>query len=154
MSKKATAAELYLFATSGKVGRMSIDAQPHNLANSEVVVKRLRSVLPGKNLYELAELHGITVYKAGLRNKGWVGQTIERVADLPISNAPSRDGLDFELKSTVLLQRGDQWTPKETIKVTSLNPKKILDETFETSALWNKLSLLLIVGYYNESPTR
>ncbi len=119
--------------------------------NAVVVVDRLRAILPGKNLYELAETHGVTVYKSGVRNKGWVGQTIERVAELPVSNAQRRDGSDFELKSTVLLRRGASWVPKETIKVTNLNPKNILEETFENSALWNKLERLVVVGYTNLS---
>lgn len=68
-------------------------------------------------------------------------------------NLQKMDGLDFELKSTTLLNRDGEWIPKETIKITQLNPKKILTETFETSALWMKFSRLIFVGVHHESET-
>ena len=110
------------------------------------VLKVLSQNLQDRNLYELAETFGVTLHKQGRVNKGWVGQTIERAAQLPINNLQARDGADFELKSTSLVHRDGAWIPKETIKITQLNPKLILEETFETSALWSKLSRWILVG--------
>ncbi len=111
----------------------------------------LQTILPGKNLYDLAKIHAITVEKNGKLNKGWVGQTLEKVAELELSNAQKSDGEDFELKSTSLVLKDSIWVPKETIKVTMLNPTQMLEETFETSALWNKLTRLIFVGCHHES---
>lgn len=113
---------------------------------------KLQSLLSGANLYSLAETHHITVKKEGRLNKGWVGQTLEKIITLPNSNAQEKDGEDFELKSTTLVNRNGEWFPKETIKVTMLNPEHMLEETFETSALWNKLSSLILVGCHHPTP--
>lgn len=114
---------------------------------------KLQSLLPGQNLHELAKKHEITVEVAGKKNKGWVGQTLEKVANLENSNLQKKDGEDFELKSTSLILKDGNWFPKETIKVTMLNPTRMIEETFETSALWNKLSRLILVGCYHENET-
>jgi len=114
------------------------------------VALRLREVLPGNNLYDLASRHGIAPLKNGKLNKGWVGQTIERVAGLSAGNAQRRDGIDFELKTTSLIPVGESWKPKETIKITQLTPSAVLEEEFETSVLWNKLASLILVGVYHE----
>lgn len=110
------------------------------------VVGLLEKNLPGQNLYDLAETYGVTVLRDGKLNKGWVGQTIERAGGLTINNLHGPDGEDFELKSTTLLRDGDGWKPQETIKITQFSPGSILDETFETSSLWKKLSRLIVVG--------
>ncbi len=122
------------------------------MLRNETILK-LESELAQQNLYDLALAHHITVTKNGKVNKGWVGQTLERVAELQNSNAQKKDGEDFELKSTSLIPKDDQWVPKETIKITMLNPTQMLEETFETSALWNKLVRLIFVGCYHESET-
>lgn len=126
-----------------------IEKEIHPLAfkSRSIVLSRLREVLPNRNLYQLAKELGITIRKAGHVNKGWVGQTIERAAGLEIDNSKRPDGLDFELKTTTLACRNNDYFPKETIKITQLNLSLILEEEFETSSLWSKLSRLIIVGY-------
>lgn len=119
----------------------------------EDVLHRLQTALPGKRLFDLAGHHGITVAKNGRVNKGWVGLTIERIAELANSNLARPDGEDFELKTTRLDKTDAGWSPAETIKVTQLNPQNILEEEFETSTLWKKLERLIIVGCHYASPT-
>lgn len=118
------------------------------------VLRRLTEILPGKELSPYAETHGITIEKNGRVNKGWVGLTVERMASLDFSNRPEKDGFDFELKTTRVYQQDGIWAPKETIKVTQLNPQLILEEEFESSTLWNKLQRFILVGCYYEAPTR
>lgn len=113
----------------------------------------LRGILSGANLHSLAAQYGITVYTAFGLNKGWVGQTLERVANLNGGNLRAPDGVGFELKSTSLVRRNEGWKPKEIIKITQVSPQTILEETFETSVLWQKISHLLVVGCFHESPT-
>jgi len=121
-------------------------------ANRNEVISRLCEALPGRNLYDLAEAHGITVHCGDKINKGWVGQTIEKVAHVYGGNLQAPDGYDFELKSTTLLPQGETWRPKETIKVTQMSPETLIREEFETSALWKKLSRLIFVGCYHPTP--
>jgi DNA mismatch repair protein MutH len=116
-------------------------------------VLRLQNLLPGQNLHELALSYGVTIHKNGKLNKGWVGQTLERAAQLSAGNAQRKDGFDFELKSTSLIGQNGIWRPKETIKITQLSPNDIIHEEFESSALWQKLQSLIFVGCFHESPT-
>lgn len=116
------------------------------IPDRKTALERLTSFPPRSNLYEVAEKFGITVLRNGRLNKGWAGQTLERIAGLSTNNFAGRDGADFELKSTTLVERNGVWVPRETIKVTTLNPARILDEEFQTSALWTKLSRLILVG--------
>ncbi len=116
------------------------------------VVARLKDHVLGRELGSLAQTYGVTVNTARGINKGWAGQTLEYAALLPASNAPLPDGGDFELKSTKVEWLDGEWSPKETIKITNLNPQKILEEEFETSVLWSKLSRLILVGCHYESP--
>lgn len=118
----------------------------------DTALRLLQERLPGRDLYRSALEFGVTVEKNGKINKGWVGQTVERLADLSLSNRAHRDGSDFELKTTRLIPMEGRWVPKETIKVTNLNPEVILEEEFETSIFWNKLQRLIVVGCFYDSP--
>lgn len=118
------------------------------------ILEKLGQSLPKKNIYDLAIQYHVPTQSHGHKNKGWVGQTVERAAGLSISNAQSPDGVDCELKTTTLLKREGKWVPKETLKITQLNPKQILQETFETSILWQKLSRLVFVGVHHLSETQ
>ncbi len=118
----------------------------------EHVIALLRRQVLGKALYPLALERGLTVEKNGKLNKGWVGQTLEQLAHLKNSNLASPDGVDFELKSTKVFQKEGEWHFKETVKVTNLNPKKILDEEFASSILWRKLSRLILIGCEYQTP--
>ena len=102
-------------------------------SNREEILKNLRKELPSRNLYDLAKRHGIPTEIRGKKNKGWVGQTVEKAAGLSLSSAQEPDGLDCELKTTTLVFKEGRWVPKETIKITQLNPKQILNETLDVS---------------------
>jgi len=117
-------------------------------------VNRLKHELRDQNLFALARTHNVTVSRNGRLNKGWVGQTIERVGNILGGNLKRPDGADFELKSVSLLKKSDDWVPKETMAITSFNPETILRERFEESALWQKLSRMIVVGCFHESPER
>lgn len=121
-------------------------------SHRSAVLERLNAILPARSLSDLAAHHGVTVEKEGRVNKGWVGITIERAANLQAGNRAKRDGEDFELKSTHVAWVGNRWEPQESIKVTQLNPQRILEEEFETSTLWNKLQRLIVVGCEYQSP--
>ncbi|MBM4304314.1 MAG: hypothetical protein FJ112_08305 [Deltaproteobacteria bacterium] len=119
----------------------------------EEILRRLYQRLPQTNIYQLALELGISTEVDGRKNKGWVGQTVEKAAGLALSSSQSPDGLDCELKTTSLVWRDTRWVPKETIKITQLNPEQVLTETFESSSVWKKLSRLVFVGVQHVSPT-
>lgn len=125
--------------------------QPHK-PNRSVVLDRLNQELPGKNLFDLAQMWGVPTRWGAQKNKGWVGQTIEKVAGLDNTNEAKKDGLDFELKTTSLLKKGEHFEPKETIKITQLNPALMLQEEFFSSILWEKLERLILVTYWTPQP--
>lgn len=112
----------------------------------------LEKAVMGRNLYDVARELQVPILIGGKLNKGWVGQTLERSLGLSTNSLAETDGADFELKGTTLLPRDSHWVPKETIKITQLNPEKILEEKFETSLFWRKLSRLIVVGYQFETP--
>lgn len=111
------------------------------------VLARLNETLPGRNLFELARSYQIPIQFGSKKNKGWVGQTIEKAAGLQLTSEASPDGADFELKTTEVSVKESQWIPKETLKITQLNPQQILEEEFEESIFWRKLGRLIIVAY-------
>ena len=55
-------------------------------------------LLIGKDLRKLADELGITVFKAGKKNKGWAGHVIERYLGLPINSAQAPNFGSWELK--------------------------------------------------------
>ncbi len=118
------------------------------------ILLNLKESLPNKNLYDLAAQYQVPIESYGHKNKGWVGQTVEKVAGLAVNNSQAPDGQDCELKTTSLILVDGLWVPKETIKITQLNPKTLLEETFETSILWRKLSRLVFVGVYHKTATQ
>jgi DNA mismatch repair protein MutH len=113
------------------------------------VVQRLKRIIGQQNIADLAATHNVTIQRDGRVNKGWVGQTIDRIAKTAALSAQAPDGEDFELKSVKVAwnEQYKQWEPKETMAITMMNPKKILLENFEDSALWHKLSRMILMGH-------
>lgn len=97
----------------------------------------------GQDLSVLALEFGITTYKEGKQNKGWKGQTLERLAGLSNDNKQAPNGLGFELKSTAFYQVKGKWTPKETFAITMINRQKLIDTPFYKSHCWEKLKSLI-----------
>lgn len=122
------------------------------LTSRAAALDLLRQEALTADLHVLAEKYRITIRTDRGLNKGWAGLTLERIAKLANSNLPRRDGSDFELKSVKMVLRDGHYVPRETMKITTLNPAKILEETFETSVLWNKLQRLVIVGCEYSAP--
>ena len=101
-------------------------------------IARLQPFL-GKDLRPLADAHGVTVGKDGKKNKGWAGMEVERLLGRP------QDFGTFELKVVpVVRDILGRWSVKETMAITMINPKNVLEMPFEHSHLLDKLSALLI----------
>jgi len=102
-------------------------------------------LLIGKDLRKLADELGITVFKAGKKNKGWAGHVIERYLGLPINSAQAPNFGSWELKliSLKYLKSGEL-TVKETMAITMIDPYNVLHTPFEESHLLQKLKKMLI----------
>lgn len=127
--------------------------EPTTLRRAEAL-ERLAPFM-GKNLRDLAATYQVTVWRAGRRNKGWAGQTIERLLGMPNNSDQAADFGDWELKVVPLVpavQTGG-WRLKESMAITMLNLADLEEQPFEDSHLLAKLSRLLVVGRSYEGPS-
>ncbi len=109
-------------------------------------IKKINA-LTGTNLRPLAEELGVTVWKDGKLNKGWVGHTIERFLGLALnsSRAPNFGSWELKVVSLKTLKSGDLRV-KETMWVTMIDPVEVTASEFTESHLYNKLQKLLVVA--------
>ena len=75
------------------------------MERAEAVIK-LRELV-GKELHELAEKYGVTVYRNEKVNKGWAGHVFERHLQIPINSAQSPNFGSWELKSIKMGEQND-----------------------------------------------
>lgn len=98
----------------------------------------------GKDLYNLAEENGITTFKNGKQNKGWKGLVLEKLAGLDTNISKAPNGLSYELKSVSFIEKNGDLFPKETMAITMLNPKELVETPFFKSHCWDKLKALVL----------
>lgn len=95
------------------------------------------------DLADLAKEHGITTYKNGKQNKGWKGLVLERLAGLSTNNTKAPNGLTYELKSVSFYKVGGVLIPRETMAITMINQKELIEQAFFQSHLWSKLKSIV-----------
>ena len=99
----------------------------------------------GKDLRALADEHRVTVWKDGKKNKGWAGMEVERLLGRAQDSKQEPDFGTFELKVVpVVRDILGRWSVKETMAITMINPKNVIEMPFEHSHLLDKLTSLLI----------
>lgn len=103
--------------------------------------------LVGADLRPLADEYGVTVWRAGRRNKGWAGQVVERYLGLPANASPEADFGNWELKVVPLRvdRHGEVW-PKETMAIAMTSAAELEAEDFEDSHVLAKLGRLVVVA--------
>ncbi len=113
--------------------------------------------LVGKELHELANNFGVTIYRSGRVNKGWAGHVFERFLELPINSAQSPDFGSWELKSIPLKKlKNGSLTFKETMAITMIDPINVCQKEFEESHLLAKLNKAVVartVGNHIDDPS-
>jgi len=109
-------------------------------------VKKLQELV-GKELHQLANEYGVTIYRNGKVNKGWAGHVFERFLELPINSAQSPNFGSWELKSIPLktLKNGSL-SFKETMAVTMIDPVNVCQKEFEDSHLLAKLKKAVVIA--------
>jgi DNA mismatch repair protein MutH len=115
------------------------------LARDEAV--RRINLLAGRDLRALADELGVTVWKAGRKNKGWAGHTLERYLGLAQNSRQAPDFGEWDLKLVSLRRAADGvLRVKETMAITMLEPTEVVSNRFEDSHLYDKLRRLVVVG--------
>ena len=115
------------------------------MERSEAIIKLQQLI--GKELHELANRYGVTVYQNGKVNKGWAGHVFERHLQLPINSAQSPDFGSWELKSIPLkYKKNGEVTFKETMAITMIDPVNVCRKEFKDSHLLAKLKKAVVVA--------
>ncbi len=121
------------------------------MERQEAIIKL--SEIKGEDLRILANLYDVTVFKeGGGKNKGWVGQVIEKHLGLPINSiqAPNAGSWELKMISLKYLKNG-KLTFKETMAVTMIKPENIINTDFEKSHLLAKLRRMIVAARIWES---
>lgn len=114
--------------------------------NRDEAIEKLQDIL-GMDLVALATQYGITLFKNGNTNKGWVGHIVEHHFGLPINSLQSPDFGDWELKTVSMkILKSGLIVPKETMAITMINAEHVINTDFEQSHLKSKLDKLLIIS--------
>ena len=114
-------------------------------------IDKLRTLV-GADLRQLADLHHVTVWKDGKKNKGWAGHTLERFLGLPINSAQSPNFGSWELKQVQLVPKRDgMLRVKETMAITMIDPINVVAKPFGESHLLAKLQKIVVVARIFES---
>lgn len=112
------------------------------LNRSEAI--EILSPFVGRDLRPIAQEYGVTVFKDGKLDKGWAGQTCERILGIGRNCSPVPDGNGFELKAIPLRWKNGRWATKETMAIGMINAVKLVETPFDQSSMWAKLEKLLI----------
>jgi len=104
------------------------------------------NTLVGKEMHELADKFGITIYKKGHVNKGWAGHVCERFLELPMNSAQSPNFGSWELKSIPLkYKKNGELAFKETMAITMIDAINVCQKEFADSHLLAKLRKAVVV---------
>lgn len=105
-----------------------------------------------EDLLKWAEYFWITVFKNWKQNKGWKWLVLERLSWLENNNDRAPNWLWFELKSVSFKNlKSGQLVPWQTMAITMINSKELIENPFYKSHLWEKLKSLVFCAVHWES---
>ncbi len=114
-------------------------------------IARLK-LLEGKDLRQLADQYGITVWKEGKINKGWTGHVIERCLGLHQNSRQAPNFGSWELKIVPLKTKvSGEVVVKETMAITMIDHVHVAQTSFEDSHLLSKLRKIVVCARMFES---
>ena len=100
---------------------------------------RLKTLV-GRDLVDLGNRSGVTIWKGERINKGWAGHTIERYLGLPLNSSRSPNFGSWELKVVPVRRLPDGTIKvKETMAITMIDPTEVAAKEFRDSHLFLKL---------------
>ena len=125
--------------------RLSPPLSKRPVLDRDEAVRRI-NLLAGRDLRPLADEFGVTVWKAGRKNKGWAGHVLERYLGLAQNSRQAPDFGSWDLKLVSLRRApGGELRVKETMAITMLEPSEVVSNRFEDSHLYDKLRRLVVV---------
>lgn len=107
-----------------------------------IAIQNLKRYI-GQDLRKLALNFGITTFETGKQNKGWKGLVLEKLAGLENNNSKAPNGLGYELKSVSFHEKKGKLVPKETMAITMINQKELVEHDFFNSHCWSKLKSIV-----------
>ena len=118
--------------------------------DKETALEKLQRLV-GQDLRQVAEQHGVTVWRNGKLNKGWAGHAVERYLGLPLNSSQSPNFGSWELKVVPLTAgAGGAYSVKETMAITMLDPEGVRRKSFDESHLLLKLRKIIVVARVRE----
>ncbi len=137
------------FQETRRTSQQQLSKRP--VLDRDEAVRRI-NLLAGRDLRPLADELGVTVWKAGRKNKGWAGHVLERYLGLAQNSRQAPDFGNWDLKLVSLRRTPDgALRVKETMAITMLEPTEVVSNEFEDSHLYDKLRRLVIVSRISES---
>ena len=107
-------------------------------------VRKLRGLI-GKDIRQLADQYGITVWKGDRKNKGWFGHTIEALLGLPPNTSKKPNFGSWELKCIPVKRlKSGKVVFKETMAISNFSATYLLEHPFENSSVYGKLRSAVI----------
>lgn len=107
--------------------------------------------LSGKTLSEVVDMSQVTENRS---NKGDLGKMVEkyyyRIKTDDTTHMPDFPEAKVELKTTGVLRKENGYKAKERLVLTMINYMNLVNESWETSSLMEKCSLMLLLFYLYE----
>lgn len=98
------------------------------------------------NLMEYAQRNKITIYKNGKMDKGWKGNAVEHLLNIPKNSNKTSDYGFLEVKTVpVYYSASGELKIKETTCLNIISPDELLNHSFEDSLLYKKIQKTLFI---------
>lgn len=116
----------------------------------KAAIRRIQEIVGREhNLHDLATRYGIPVRRNGRVNKGWAGHVLERHLGIPINSSQAPNFGSWELKVVPVKRlKSGKLVFKETMAVTMIDPRNIIQTPFRDSHLLLKLRKILMVARF------
>lgn len=98
------------------------------------------------NLIDYAQRNKITIYKNGKMDKGWKGNAIEHLLNIPKNSNRGSDYGFLEVKTVpVYFSSSGELKIKETTCLNIISPDEVLNSSFEQSSLYKKIQKTVFI---------
>ena len=97
------------------------------------------------NLIDYANKNKIAIYVNGNLNKGWKGNVIEHILNIPQNSKKGSDYENLEIKTVPILKSNNSIKVKETTCLSLIDVNSLTKQTFENSDLLKKINKTLFI---------
>ena len=97
------------------------------------------------NLIDYANKNKIAIYVNGNLNKGWKGNVIEHILNIPQNSKKGSDYENLEIKTVPILKSNNSIKVTETTCLSLIDVNSLTKQTFENSDLLKKINKTLFI---------